>query len=72
MAKMASERNGAPVTMHEVLKRMAGDETDEIRRIGKQLGFEDEAAWWIQQSMGSASEFRDALIAMLKAGKIKS
>ena len=69
MAKMAAERHGAPVTMREVVKRMGGDETDEIRRVGEKLGFVDEAEYSIANCMGNVNEFRDAIIAMLKSRK---
>jgi hypothetical protein len=65
MVKMASERDGEPVRMREVARRLAGDESDEIRRVAAKLGFADEDEIWIQGAMGTVDEFRDTLIAML-------
>ena len=64
MVRMATERRGA-VGLREVQKRFAGDESDEIRRVAKKLGFEEEAELWIANAMGSVNEFRDTLITML-------
>jgi hypothetical protein len=65
MVKMIREGH-KQVTMREVQKRLMGDDADEIRRIGEQLGFEAEANWWVEQATGSVDEFKNGPILMLK------